>query len=397
MRQNTFIKLIRKKNKRATSNTAFHILNEQRKNPVFIKERLTYTHPLQIKEKGHTRADVSRRLSSAKSRLKKHKLALIVLKKEGVSTAQKERKKKAIRNTEDKIFELKKEKEQTIDRRKYQLHYTHVEVIFEITNTMKFKTEEYLKDLHNAGKGFLEERFAGSNIKVSVGHLHQEGSPHIHMILEYCDGYNLTKDLNYIYGKKQKQYSDLQVDFNEFIKGHRIVKKYGFDLDDIVRGGRKKYLSLDKFKKISKEVNTEAKKEVNSLFKSLVYYSFGFIKIPTLNSLKRVKQALYKNIREKLTNAKLPDLVNILLKKNEELTNREYLSDIKIEGLEDRLKQLKIDFKKQTFEMDKLQQLNANNEHEISNKATKIMKLNKQISELQIKLTKPKPRDFDDK
>jgi len=242
---------------------------------------------------------------------------------------------------------------------------------------------------------FLESRFVGAEVKVSVGHTDQSCF-HVHALLEYGDGTNLTQDLNRQYGKKGMQYSDMQIDFNTFMRGHNICRKYNLNMDEIVRGGRKEYLSLPQYKELTKQVKASAVKQVEKVFDNLDYYNFGFFKVPTLKSMAEVKDVLLKSIRNKLINAQIPTLINRLIKRNSELKIQNELHEIKSENLREKLLNLQKEFKEQTSKMTKLEQLDIKNNTEINAKAKKIADLDNQISILQIQLSQGNNKNVGD-
>ena len=153
-------------------------------------------------------------------------------------------------------------------------------------------------------------------------------------------------------------------------------------MDKIVIGGRKEYLSLPRFKEITVKANKMAKTRVKKLFDDLVYYNFGFVKIPTFNSLRRVEKVLVQSVKKQLLNTHLVTLVHKLLKQNSALENRENLYENKIKSIERKLVKAQRDVRLQVSKLEKIVHVSEADKAELEKKSKQIKELNNELAQL---------------
>jgi len=219
------------------------------------------------------------------------------------------KKQKQIQKLKDDIVLLKAKREIT----KSQMYYAKKAYV-EYTLTITKAPQAYKKDidfaleLKRVAILFLSEKFNAEICNIDI-HLDQS-TPHLHVMSRYLENHSLQKDLDRQYTKKRFQYSDMQMDFNQFVKDNFDFTAFSkLVIQDITRGGKKDYLPLAKYKQTNSEINNKIQKEINTILHNtqIITTLFGENQIEEsdfINLLKEfrdVKKELYflRNLSDK--------------------------------------------------------------------------------------------------
>jgi hypothetical protein len=146
----------------------------------------------------------------------------------------------------------------------------YVEFVLTITKAPKVykKDIEFAKELKRVSMLFLKDRFTSDICNIDI-HLDQS-TPHLHVMSRYIGNNSLQKDLDKNYSKKRYQYSDMQTDFNQFVKDNFNFKKFPkLHIEDITKGGKRDYLPLSEFKALNSEITTNVKDEIKKILKNV--------------------------------------------------------------------------------------------------------------------------------
>jgi hypothetical protein len=112
---------------------------------------------------------------------------------------------------------------------------------------------------------FLKERFPNAQISNIDIHLDQS-TPHLHIMSRYLGNHSLQEDLDKLYSKKRFQYSDMQIDFNQFVKNNFDFTTFNeLKIEDITRGGKRDYTPLAEYKQANSEITQMVQKEINTI------------------------------------------------------------------------------------------------------------------------------------
>jgi hypothetical protein len=179
------------------------------------------------------------------------------------------KKQKQILKLERDISSLKIQRDKTASQMNYAKK-AYVEFVLTITKTPNVykKDIEFANELKRVSMLFLKNRFTTDIYNIDI-HLDQS-TPHLHVMSRYIGNNSLQKDLDKNYSKKRYQYSDMQIEFNNFIKDSFDFKKFPkLTIEDITKGGKRDYLPLSEYKELNSEINKKVQKEINAILKNI--------------------------------------------------------------------------------------------------------------------------------
>ena len=229
----------------------------------------------QIKQKVSGKNKLNNKIQSYKTRLRKYEKELDEFELKFNETndpkikKKLDKKQKSIRKIQTTIDELEQEYEALEDFKSSRgkgVNYN--ELVFEITNipSVFCRDKKYGEDLLNMVKEYINNLEINMDIHSFSLHMDQHGKPHVHVLGSYQNG-SLNKDLANKFNGKPFNYYDLQVDFNNFVSKHNITKKYNFQIQKIVKGGKKDYIGLNRYKEILEQSKQQAKQYIINLKK----------------------------------------------------------------------------------------------------------------------------------
>ena len=287
------------------------------------------------------------------------------------------KKQKQILKLQNDISSLKIQRDKTESQMNYAKK-AYVEFVLTITKAPNIykKDIEFANELKRVSMLFLKNRFTADICNIDI-HLDQS-TPHLHVMSRYIGNNSLQKDLDKNYSKKRYQYSDMQIDFNNFVKDNFDFKKFPkLTIEDITKGGKRDYLPLSEYKELNSELNKKVQKEINAILKN--------IQVTTkLFDEDQIKESDYDNLLKKYKIVKMHYyFLKKLTDKNEA---RKILDDLKREN--DTLRDLNT-LNSQTYTKE-IQTLNTKlqiTEKELNQKREEITIKNKTILNLQKKIS----------
>jgi len=297
-------------------------------NIIFLNQNFSsQTEVQQISvEKKISRSDFTRKRGSYKSQLKKQQAKLKKAQFEGDSKAMK-RAEAAIKRNQVKLDELLALREALNDGREQNggaNKISYREIVFSITGVRHLlEDEQYANRLYSLSKEFLIESISAKIVKAVI-HRDQPGEvPHIHYLVEYDSENSFSNDMKKKYKDDEKHIEDLNMEWEKKVKESGVIEQFNIEYEDIVKGGKREYTTLKKYKRQQKEtleeVTNEAIQETKQLKAKIIRKSKdkkGDIdKTKVLNSLLNSVKSM--KIELKLLISSLS--TNKLLKKNNQL------------------------------------------------------------------------------
>ena len=176
-----------------------------------------------------------------------------------------EKKEKQILKLQNDIALLKTQRENT----QSQMHYAkkaYVEFVLTITKAPQVYKKDiaFANELKRVSMKFLKEKFTADICNIDI-HLDQS-TPHLHVMSRYIGNNSLQKDLDKNYSKKRFQYSDMQIEFNQFVKDNFDFNKFDkLKIEDITKGGKREYLPLTEYKELNRKITQKVQKEINAI------------------------------------------------------------------------------------------------------------------------------------
>ena len=152
------------------------------------------------------------------------------------------------------------------------MHYAkkaYVEFVLTITKAPQVykKDVAFANELKRVSMKFLKEKFTADICNIDI-HLDQS-TPHLHVMSRYIGNNSLQKDLDKNYSKKRFQYSDMQIEFNQFVKDNFDFNKFDkLKIEDITKGGKREYLPLTEYKELNRKITQKVQKEINAILKN---------------------------------------------------------------------------------------------------------------------------------